>query len=102
VQEQFAERLPKTPVARRNAVRRLIDKFREAGSVLDGERSEGPFILNGKKLMDISDSMLRSSLKSLHKLAQEKDIGLATAHEAVREKLNLFPHKRRSAEIVCT
>jgi hypothetical protein len=29
----------------------------------------------------------------LSKLAQEKDISLATAHKAVREKLNLFPYK---------
>jgi hypothetical protein len=43
--------------------------------------------------MDISDSVMRSQSKSLRKLAQEKDIGLATAHKAVREKLNLFPHK---------
>jgi hypothetical protein len=43
--------------------------------------------------MDISDSMLRSPSKSLHKLAQEKDIGLATAHKAFRENLNLFPYK---------
>jgi hypothetical protein len=32
-------------------------------------------------------------------LAQEKDIGLATAHEAVREKLNLFPYKIRVNEL---
>jgi hypothetical protein len=40
--------------------------------------------------MDISDSMLRSPSKSLRKLAQEEDIGLATG---VQEKLNFFPHK---------
>jgi hypothetical protein len=43
--------------------------------------------------MDISDSMLRSPSKSLCKLAQEKYVGLATAHKAVRERLNLFQHK---------
>jgi hypothetical protein len=43
--------------------------------------------------MGVSDSMLRSLSKSLRKLAQEKDIGLATAHKAVREYLNLFPYK---------
>jgi hypothetical protein len=37
--------------------------------------------------------MLRSPSKLLRKLAQEKDIGLATAHKAVREKLKLFPYK---------
>jgi hypothetical protein len=43
--------------------------------------------------MDISDSMLRGPSQSLRKLAQEEDIGLATAHKSVREKLNLFPYK---------
>jgi hypothetical protein len=37
VQEQFAEKFPETPVPHRNAVRRLIEKFRETGSVLDAE-----------------------------------------------------------------
>jgi hypothetical protein len=43
--------------------------------------------------MDISDSTLRSPAKSLHKLAQEKDFGLATAPKAFRVKLNRFPYK---------
>jgi hypothetical protein len=38
VQEQFAEKFPETPVPHRNAFRRLIEKFREIGSVLDAER----------------------------------------------------------------
>jgi hypothetical protein len=48
---------------------------------------------NDKKLVDISDSVLRSPSKSLPKLAQAKHIGLATAYTAVREKSNLFPYK---------
>jgi hypothetical protein len=63
----------------RNAV---TEKFLETVSVLDAERSGRPSKLNCKKLMDISDSVLRSPSKSLRKLAQEKDIGLATAHKA--------------------
>ena len=43
--------------------------------------------------MDISDSMLQSPSKSLRKLAQQHDIGLATAHKAVRRELKLFPYK---------
>jgi hypothetical protein len=43
--------------------------------------------------MDISDSVLRSPSKSLWKLAQEEDIGLATAHKEVCEKLQLFSYK---------
>jgi transposase len=71
VQEQFAEKFLETPVTHRNAVRRLSEKFRETGSVLDAERSERPSKHNDKKLMDISDSMLRSPPKSLRKLEQE-------------------------------
>jgi hypothetical protein len=39
VQEQFAEKFPETSVPHRNAVRRLIKKLRETGSLLDAERS---------------------------------------------------------------
>jgi hypothetical protein len=31
--EKFAEKLPETPVPHRNAVRRLIENFRETGPV---------------------------------------------------------------------
>jgi hypothetical protein len=55
VQGQFAEKFPNTSVPHRNAVRRLSEKFRETGSVLDAERSGRPSKLNDKKLMDFSD-----------------------------------------------
>jgi transposase len=76
VQEQFAEKFPDTSVPHRNAFRRLVQKFRETGLLLDAERSERPSKLDDKKLMDISDSMLQSPSKSLLKLAQEKISGL--------------------------
>jgi hypothetical protein len=40
VQEQFAEKIPETPVHQRNVVRRLIEIFHETGSVLEAERNE--------------------------------------------------------------
>jgi transposase len=55
VLEQFVEKFPDTPVPHSNAVRRLIEKFRETGSVLDAERSGRLSKLNDKKFMDISD-----------------------------------------------
>jgi hypothetical protein len=62
VQEQFAE---KFPIFHRNAFRSHIEKFRETGSVLDAERIGKSYKIYDKKLMDISDSMLRIALKSL-------------------------------------
>jgi hypothetical protein len=59
--------------------------------VLNVEWSGRPSQLNDKKLMGISDSMLRSPSKLLRKLAQEKDVGLPTAHKTVPVKLKLFP-----------
>jgi transposase len=63
VQAQFVEKFLKTPVPHRNAVRRIIEKFRETGSVLEAERSGRPSKLNDKMLMNISDSMLWSPSK---------------------------------------
>jgi hypothetical protein len=60
VLKKFAGNFPETPVPHRNAIRRLIEKFRETGSMLDAERSARPSKLNDKKFIDISDSMLRS------------------------------------------
>jgi transposase len=88
VQEQFTEKFPETPVTHRNAVRRLTEKFRETGSVLDAERSGRPYKLNYKKSMDISDSMLRSPSKSLPNIPT-----LFTSAQRLSE--------RRSAESVC-
>jgi transposase len=60
VQEQFAEKFSETPVPHRNAVRRLIAKFRETVSELDKERGGRPSKLNYKKLMDTSGLYRRS------------------------------------------
>jgi hypothetical protein len=70
-----------------------MEKFCETGSVLDVELCGRPSKLNDKKLMDISDSMLWSPSKSLRKLAQEEDIGLATAHKYGLRKIATFPYK---------
>jgi transposase len=64
VREQFDEKFPETTLPYRNAVRTLIEEFRETGSVLDAGRSGRPSELDDNKLMDISDSVLRSASKS--------------------------------------
>jgi hypothetical protein len=100
LKEQFAAKLPETSVPHRSAVRRLIEKFRARGSVLEAKQSGRPSKLNGEKLMDISGSMLRSPSKSLRKSSQEEDIRLATAHKA-HNCVNKKRLTSRSAESVC-
>ncbi|XP_076330740.1 uncharacterized protein LOC143236352 [Tachypleus tridentatus] len=82
-----------TPVPHRNAVRNLVDEFWEIGSVDDVKRCGRPAKPSEEKLLDISDSVMQSPSKSLRKLAQQHDIGLGSAHKAVKKKLKLFPYK---------
>ena len=89
----FGEKFPDKPVPHCNAVRNLVDKFWETGSVYDAKRCGRPAKLSEEKLLDIFDSMLQSASKSLRKLAQQHDIGFATAHKAIRRQLKVFPYK---------
>ena len=93
VRQRFAEKFPDKAVPHRNAVRNLVDKFRETGSVDDPECCGRPAKLSEEKLFDISNSIQQSPSISLRKLAQQHDIGLATAHKAFRRELKFFSYK---------
>jgi transposase len=67
-------------VPQRNAVRQLIKKLQETGSVFDATRSGRPSILTEKNLLDISDRMLQSPKKSIRKLSQQVTVSYDTAH----------------------
>jgi len=89
------KKFPETPVPHHNAVRRLIEKFREIGSVSDAERSGRPSELNGEKLMDISDSMLRRPSKPLRKLVQEEGINEGHSFGTIDEIMNIIHYERK-------
>ena len=93
VRQRFAEKFSDKPVTHHNEVRYLVYKFWETGSVDDAECSRRPAKLSEENLLDISDSMPQRLSKSLQKIAQQHDIGLATAHKAVRRGLKLFSYK---------
>jgi transposase len=81
VQQRFQAQFPETKVPHRKAVRQLIQKLKETGSVCDATRSARPSILTEKKVLDISDRMLQS-LKSIRKLSQQVGVSYGTAHTA--------------------
>jgi hypothetical protein len=65
VQEQFAETFPRnTLYLIAMQFIELLRKNRVTGSVLGAERSGRPSKLNDKKLMDSSDTVLRSASES--------------------------------------
>jgi transposase len=85
VQQRFQAQFPETEVPHRNAVRQLIQKFQETGSVCDATRSGRPSILTEKKLLDISDHLLQSPKKSIRKLSQQVGVSYGTAHTALKK-----------------
>lgn len=92
VQIEFNKTFPDTPVPHRNAVRNLIRKFRETGSVQDVSRSGRP-ITSEETVNDVKDRMERSPTKSVRRLSQEADISKSSAHRILRTNLKLYPYK---------
>ena len=90
VRKRFEESFPHRDAPHRNAVRSLITKFRETGSVHDADRSSQATVLTEEKLDAISEAMTNSPNKSLRRLSKEANISLGSAHNAVRRNLQLY------------
>ncbi len=93
VRKRFEESFPNRDAPHRNAVRSLITKFRETGSIHDADRSGRAIVLTEEKVDAISEAMTNSPNKSLRRLSQEANISLGSAHNAVRKNLKLHPYK---------
>lgn len=65
--------------------------FQETGSVDDAKRCGRREKLSKEKPLDIVGSVQQNPRKYFRKLALQQDIGLGTAHQAVRQKLKVFP-----------
>ena len=89
VKEKFAKKFPETALPHRNAVRALVNKIRETGSVHDASRSGRPTILTEQKVNVISEAIT----KSMRRLSQQVNVSVGTAHAAVRKALSLYPYR---------
>ena len=65
-------------VPSREAVRLLVNKSRETGSILDKKRNVKRRVLTEHKLEEIGERLENSPQKSLRHLAQETDISIAS------------------------
>ena len=70
----FQTNYPGVRVPSREAVRLLVNKFRETGSILDKKRNVEQRVLMGRKLEEIGERLENSPQKSLRRLPQETDI----------------------------
>jgi hypothetical protein len=68
-QNDLRDTFSDSPVPNKSTVSRLVNRFRDTGSVLDRNRSGRPSVLNDDSLDDIRQTLLRCARKSRRKLS---------------------------------
>ena len=88
----FRDRFPDIRAPHRDIVRKLVNRFRETGSVLDRKPQRTRHVLKEEKLDEIGLMLERSPRKSLSRLSQETDVSQFSAWKATT-LLKLKPYK---------
>jgi hypothetical protein len=83
-QNEFRDTFPDSPVPNKSKISRLVNRFRDTGSVQDTHRSGRPSVLSDEILDDISQTLLRSPRKSLKKLSLQSGLSYGSVHKANR------------------
>jgi hypothetical protein len=74
----------------KNAIAKMMKKFRKTGSLLDKNRNRQKSVLTPGILQDILTAITRSPHKYLRKLIAQMGISLGSAHTAVRKMLKFY------------
>jgi hypothetical protein len=61
-QNEFRDTFPDSPVPNKSTISRLVNRFRDTGSVQDKNRSGRPSVFSYDSLDDIRQRLLRSGL----------------------------------------
>jgi len=93
---KFCKKYPDSKVPCKRTVYRIVEKFRETGSVLDKKKVRRRFVLTEEKLDEIGAQIETCPGKSLHRLAVKSGVSKSSAHRATK-LLNLRPYKVRAA-----
>ena len=92
VTRQFRDRFPDIREPHRDTVRKLVNRFRETGSVLDRKPQRTRHMLTEENLKEIGQTLERSPRKSLSRLSQETGVSQFSAWNATK-LLKLKPCK---------
>ena len=88
----FRDRFHDIRVPHRDTVRKLVNRFRETGSVLDRKAQRTHHVLTEEKLDEIGQTLERSPRKSLSRLSQKTGVSQFLAWKATK-LLKLKPYK---------
>jgi hypothetical protein len=91
-QNEFRDTFPDSPVPNKSTLSRLVNRFRDTGSVQDRNRSGRPSVLSDDSLVDIRQTLLRAPRKSLRKLSLQSGLSYESVHKA-RKILKLHPYR---------
>ena len=88
----FRDRFLNIRAPHRDRVRKLVNRFRETGSVLDRKPQRTRHVLTEEKLDEIGQTLERSPRKSLSRLSQKTGVSQFSAWKATK-LLKLKPYK---------
>jgi hypothetical protein len=77
-QNEFRDAFPDSPVSNKSTISRLVNRFRDTGSVQDRNRSGRLSVLSVDSLDDIRQTLLRSPRKPLIKLSLQSGLSYGT------------------------
>jgi hypothetical protein len=81
-ENEFRDTFPDSSVPNKSTISRLLNRFRDTGSVQDRNRSSWPSVLSDDGLDDIRKTLLHSPQKSLRKLSLQSGLSYGSLHEA--------------------
>jgi hypothetical protein len=78
---------PDSPVPNKSTVSRLVNRFRDTGSVQDRNRSSRPSVLRDESLVDIRQTLLLSPWKSLRELPLKVGLSYGSVQDSISWKI---------------
>jgi hypothetical protein len=87
---EFRDTFPDSPVPNKSTISRLVNRFRDTGSVQDRNRSGRPSVLSGNSLDNIRHTSLRSPWQSLKNISLQSGLSYGSVQNMCQEWVVTF------------
>jgi transposase len=91
-QNAFRNSFPDSVMPNKSTIQRLVERFRETGSIGDKLRSGHSSVLSNDSLEDIKARLLQPRIKSLRKLSQQTVVTYGSVQRATK-RFKLHPYR---------
>jgi len=91
---ELTRRFPGTAPPPNSTIKRLLDKFRDKGSVANNYKTPHiSYVLTEEKIAELQGDLVENPQLSLRRLAQRCEISYGTAQYAAKKLLQMHPYK---------